>query len=92
MISSNVLTKIKDQALVAAAIVAFRESTLSSSVTRKDARLVLEGYNLTLQGVTTRDQGEYICEVSVPICGRTNEQVLDRRMFQEFTQTSLNFT
>ena len=50
----------------------FRESTLSSSVTRKDARLVLEGYNLTLQGVTTRDQGEYICEVqTLTICTLT---------------------
>ena len=29
---------------------------------------MLEGYNLTLQGVTTRDQGEYICEVG----GSTN--------------------
>ena len=41
-------------------------------MTRKDARLVLEGYNLTLQGVTTRDQGEYICEVA----GSTNTHYL----------------
>ena len=53
----------KDPSLSSGCNSGFRESTLSNSVTRKDARLVLEGYNLTLQGVTTRDQGEYICEV-----------------------------
>ena len=33
---------------------------------------MLEGYNLTLQGVSTRDQGEYICEVA----GSTNTHYL----------------
>ena len=50
----------------------YLKSKLSSSVARKDSRLVLEGYNLTLQGVTTRDQGEYICEVA----GSTNTHYL----------------
>jgi len=32
-------------------------------IIRKDPRLRLEGYNLTMQGVGVKDEGEYICEV-----------------------------
>ena len=32
-------------------------------IIRKDPRLRLEGYNLTMRGVSVKDEGEYICEV-----------------------------
>ena len=32
-------------------------------IIRKDPRLRLEGYNLTMHGVGVKDEGEYICEV-----------------------------
>ena len=32
-------------------------------IIRRDARFRLEGYNLTITGVSVKDEGEYVCEV-----------------------------
>ena len=32
-------------------------------VIRKDKRFTLDGYNLTMQSVQVKDEGEYVCEV-----------------------------